>query len=62
VPSSAGLTHASARSTDAAMPPDGAMTEADMEQHLADLLSGLTADELDELAALAEAMHADGGN
>lgn len=57
--SSARQTHASARSMDGAAMD---MSGGDPEQQLMDLLSGLSDDELNELAALAEAMHADGGN
>lgn len=43
------------------MMPDAGDMDPAMEQHLEDLLGGLSDDELQELAALAEAMHADGG-
>lgn len=36
-------------------------TDSAMEQHLEELLAGLSDDDIRELAALAEAMHADGG-
>lgn len=35
--------------------------ESALEAHLEDLCAGLSDDDLNELAALAEAMHADGG-
>jgi hypothetical protein len=45
--------------------PAGAMgsgdTDSAMEQHLEELLADLSDDDIRELAALAEAMHADGG-
>jgi len=36
-------------------------SESALEAHLEDLVSGLSDDDINELAALAEAMHADGG-
>lgn len=35
--------------------------DAEMENHLCDLLAGLSDDEIKEVSALVEAMHADGG-
>lgn len=43
------------------MMPDTGDVDPVMEQHLEDLLGGLSDDEIQELVALAEAMHADGG-
>lgn len=40
----------------------GGMSESELEQQLADLCGSLSEDDLNELIALADAMHADGGN
>lgn len=50
-----------ARSADPMQPMDTGPSDSQLESHLEDLLAGLSDDDINELAALAEAMHADGG-